>query len=183
MDSFWKKLKNDFISGLVLLMPVIFLYIFLKKLFNGLITKVFYFLQSLGMQKLLGALTAPVVTVLAIFLIILIAGMILQLKLMREFRNTLESSLLKHVPGYSIYRYELLSKLDERKEKQLRLVHVDMGHYKQPGLVLSEKPDGQCKVFLPEKPNGESGPVIIIDKKYLIDTGFTQVKLGEMLGS
>lgn len=183
MNAIWKKLKNDFISGLVLLMPVIFLYIFLKKIFNGLIGKVFYFLQSLGMQTFLGAITAPVVTIIAIVLLILIAGVILQLKFMTDFRNFLENTLLKHIPGYSIYKYELMSKLDDRKNKNLRIVYVDMGQFKQPGLVLSEKPDGECKVFLPEKPHGEGGPVIIIDKKYLIETGHTQERLGEMLGS
>jgi uncharacterized membrane protein len=167
MNSFWQRLRNTFIGGLLFVLPILFIYYFLKKFFYGIKNQVSTLLKTLGIDSIMGALTASIATIIAIILIILLAGLLMKLTWVRNLRNKLEELLLDKIPGYSIYKAEVINKLDRTKRAPLPAVLVNMGTYTQPGFLMEQREDGSFIVFLPNSPGIENGKVVMVEKENL----------------
>lgn len=114
-------------------------------------------------DRLFGLLAEDLVSIAAILLVFLIAGLFVGTRPGQRLSDRLERTVLYRVPGYLLVRGAVGSfpglSGDARPEPSL--VETDDGW--AFALLVERAPPGFCTVFLPDSPTPTSGSVRIVD--------------------
>jgi uncharacterized membrane protein len=116
-------------------------------------------------DHLFGILVEDLVSVAAIALVFLIAGLFVSTRPGRLISDRLEHSVLYRVPGYLLVRGAVGSfpGLNSETPPEPALVETDDGW--AFALVVERQPPGYCTVFLPDAPTPTSGSVRIVQAR------------------
>jgi uncharacterized membrane protein len=119
--------------------------------------------RLLPQERLLGIMTEDFLTIVAIAVVFLIAGLFVATQPGRLLSDRLEQTVLYRVPGYLLVRGAVGSfpglNADSRPEPAL----VETGEGWAFALLVERLPSGYCTVFLPESPTPTSGSVRIVE--------------------
>lgn len=169
MDTIKSFVKTSFLGGLMVILPIAILVFFFKWIFN-LVTRMIQPLTDIILTK--SQLDEIVAGVLALSIIItacFLVGVMVKTKIGTFFHSTLENSILKLAPGYSMIKETLMQFLGRKKNpfSSVALVQIFENKTLVTAFVTDEHPDGSYTVFVPTGPNPTSGNIYHLNGKFV----------------
>lgn len=173
------------IGGILFLVPVVFLgYVLIQA--NGVMIQIAEPMADwLPIDSVGGVAPANLIAILAIILVLFIAGLVARNALAHGLVKKLDSSVLMKVPGYSLVK-GIKSGFDREETNQFRPVALALGSAERVGFEIQKLSDGRSMVFLPSVPNAFSGITQILppDQVTYLDVPITTImELTEKYGS
>ena len=167
-------LRQTLLGGLFLVLPVIVILILLKYVDSWIRNALEPFAKALPFETRAPALWA----VLAVVLLSIIAGLILQLPAVRKVHASVSDWLSERSSAFALLRGFEKSLLEKNGNKPLKaaLAETDDGCL-VPAIVVEELADGRYVVFVPAAPSPSEGSVYIFPRErvHLIDASVHQV--------
>jgi len=167
MVEIFKKIKNTFISGVILFLPVFILAAILKKVYDFMFGFGHKFTEMLGLEKDF----APVLTTVCIILLFYVFGLLVRFSIVTRGKEWIENNVLTYIPTYSKYKAKMMAKLQPGEDKR-HPVLVEMNEGWKPAFLISSQ-DGKSTVFMPSTPDTDIGEVWIVDSKRISEVNMT----------
>ena len=163
MRHFSRLLLVTLVQGVLFLVPVVIVTVLAREGYQMLRRLARPVARLLPADRVLGFLAEDLISVVAIALVFLIAGLFVGTRPGRRLSDRLEHSVLYRVPGYLLVRGAVGSfpGLGGESRPEPSLVETDDGW--AFALLVERGPPGFCTVFLPDSPTPTSGSVRLVD--------------------
>lgn len=171
MKNLYKKIKNTFISGIILFLPLFILAAILQKVYVFVFGFGHKITALLGLEKDF----APILTTVLVILIFYIFGLLVRFSMVTKMKEWIENNLLVYIPTYSKYKAKMMAKLQPGADLR-QPVLVEMNGAWKPGLLVSAA-DGKSTVFMPTTPDTDYGEVWVVDSKFVKEINMTTKEL------
>ncbi len=169
MDRIKSFIKTSFIGGLTIILPVAVLVLVFRWVFN-VVTRIIQPLTDLilirsEVHEILAALSALAVIIMVCFVV----GVIVKTKVGTFVHTSLENSILKLAPGYSLIKETVMQFLGRKKFpfSSVALVQVFGNKTMMTAFVTDEHADGSYTVFVPTGPNPTSGNIYHLEGRFV----------------
>jgi uncharacterized membrane protein len=162
MRRFAQLLLVTLMQGVLFLAPIVLIAVLAREGYQ-MIRRVFQpVARLLPEERVFGILAEDLLTLAAIVLVFLIAGLFVATRPGRLLSDRLEQTVLYRVPGYLMVRGAVgrFPGLSTESRPEPALVETEDGW--AFALVVERLPQGFCTVFLPESPTPTSGSVRIV---------------------
>lgn len=178
MNSYFEKVKQNCISGILFLLPLLILLILVKKVFGYFAKFGGGIAKMTGVDQILGENAANFVGFLILLLFVYICGYLFRLAYFQKISDSIDAKLKEVIPGYEKHK-ELAKKqlVDEPKIETDLSVLIQFGDNWQPGfLVEQDNEQGRAVVTVP---NSEGNSIFIVpiqNVKILKETSLSSLK-------
>ncbi len=166
MKSF---IKTSFLGGLTVILPVAILVFVFKWVFN-VVTRIIQPVTNLILIKSdVHEILADLLAVAVIIIVCFFVGVIVKTKVGTFIHTSLEDSILKFAPGYSMIK-EIVTQFFGRKKvpfSSVALVQIFESETMMTAFVTDEHSDGSYTVFVPTGPNPTSGNIYHLEGKFV----------------
>ncbi|OOG73567.1 hypothetical protein [Flavobacterium sp. A45] len=177
MNSYFERVKQNCISGILFLLPVLILLILIKKVFGyfakfgGVIAKM------IGFDKIMGPHAANFLGALILLAFVYVCGYLVRLAFFQRVSDAIDVKLKEVIPGYEKHK-ELAKKqlVDEPKIETDLPVLIQFGDYWQPGFLIEQNDEGNAVVNIPNSDGSEIYIVPIQKVKILKETTLSTLK-------
>ncbi|PVX47600.1 putative membrane protein [Flavobacterium sp. 103] len=177
MSSYFEKVKQNCISGILFLLPVLILFILIKKVFGyfakfgGGIAKI------IGFDKILGPNAANFFGALILLALVYVCGYLVRLAFFQRMSDSIDAKLKEVIPGYEKHK-EMAKKqlVDEPKIETDIPALIQFGEYWQPGFLIEQNDEGNAVVNIPNSDGSEIYIVPIQKVKILKETTLSTLK-------
>lgn len=162
-------IKVTIAGGVVFLIPLGVVIIILSKLFNFLQPLSTALGQKLPITKIAGVGIATLISIIVLFLISFIAGLLIKTKFAQRMIRGLEDHVLIYIPGYSALKALSTNVLNKEGTNKWKPASVFIDDNELICFVIDES-ENYCTVFMPSAPSPSSGVVGAREKskvKYL----------------
>ena len=162
-------LKTTVMGGLIVVLPVILTFFFLRWLFN-LMTGLIFPLTRLVMEKShIQKIIADFLVVLIIIGLCFLIGLLIKTRLGIFIHRQVEKRILRIAPGYSLFRETIKQFLGQKRRpfSSVALVRVFENSTMMTAFVTDEHPDGSYTVYVPSGLNPTSGVIYHLQKEYV----------------
>jgi uncharacterized membrane protein len=169
MNRIKSLIKTSFLGGLIVILPVAIL-IFVFKWIFGVVARVIQPLTDLILIKSnLREIVADLLAVAIIITVCFIVGVIVKTQIGRFIHTSLENSILKFAPGYSMIKETIMQFLGRKKTpfSSVALVQVFGNETMLTAFVTDEHSDGSYTVFVPTGPNPTSGNIYHLESRFV----------------
>lgn len=164
-ERFFHRLMSTATAGLFLMLPVAIILFLGFKIWQIFFNPVHELALDAGISH---TWIAHLILLTLVFLLCFLSGLMLRAKSVSKFRDFLEKSFLKLIPGYEYVRLRLMENFGEDSDNFDRsaLVRVDDGW--SPCMLIEQHEDGRCIVYIPNVPRTSSGSIYIVDPDRVI---------------
>jgi uncharacterized membrane protein len=177
MNSYFERVKQNCISGILFLLPVLILLILIKKVFGyfakfgGVIAKM------IGFDKIMGPHAANFLGALILLAFVYVCGYLVRLAFFQRVSDAIDVKLKEVIPGYEKHK-ELAKKqlVDEPKIETDLPALIQFGDYWQPGFLIEQNDEGNAVVNIPNSDGSEIYIVPIQKVKILKETTLSTLK-------
>ena len=169
MSRMKSLIKTSFLGGLTVILPVAIL-IFVFKWIFGVVARVIQPLTNLILIKSnLREIMADLLALAIIITVCFIVGVIVKTQIGRFIHTSLENSILKFAPGYSLIKETIMQFLGRKKTpfSSVALVQVFGNETMLTAFVTDEHSDGSYTVFVPTGPNPTSGNIYHLESRFV----------------
>lgn len=171
MKRIKRFLKTTILGGVIVILPIVLTFFFLRWLFNfttGLIEPVTRMLME---QSKIQKFFADFIVIAIIVLICFLIGLVVKTRFGRFLFVTVEDKILEIAPGYNLFKETIKQLLgrDRAPFSTVALVQVfgPASNTMMTGFVTDEHPDGYYTVFIPSALTPTSGLVYHVEKQYV----------------
>ncbi|MGX5819092.1 hypothetical protein ACWKWU_12895 [Chitinophaga lutea] len=170
MKQFWIAFRNLFVSGLLLMLPLVLVVYLLGKIWTGLHGWVVKISPRVGIIKAEGFAHPFVLTGIVFLVLCVMAGLLMRLAATGKVKSWLEDNVLRFVPGYVLIRTFMEDQLQaSRRGESSAMVWLQEGW--QPCLLIEEGENGWWTVFIPQAPHFNNGRIFVVKKEKVKKTG------------
>ena len=169
MSRMKSLIKTSFLGGLTVILPVAIL-VFVFKWVFGVVARVIQPLTNLILIKSnLREIMADLLALAIIITVCFIVGVIVKTQIGRFIHTSLENSILKFAPGYSLIKETIMQFLGHKKTpfSSVALVQVFGNETMLTAFVTDEHSDGSYTVFVPTGPNPTSGNIYHLESRFV----------------
>lgn len=162
-------LKATILGGLVVILPIAIM-IFVVKWILGFTTGLIEPITNLlVVQSQMQEYLADVVVILVLIAVCFFVGMFVRTRLGLWFVQSIESTVFKKAPGYSVIKETIVQLLGKEKSpfSTVALVQPFENNTLVSAFVTDSHPDGSFTVFMPTGPNPTSGFIFHLDGQYV----------------
>jgi len=166
-------LRRTVLGGLFVVLPAVLILIALDKLDASIRTAMEPFSAALPFGTRVPALWALV----AIVLMSIVAGLVLQLPLVRKAYGRVTDRLAERSSAFGFLRGFEKSVLEKTGNKPLKAALVEIDGCLMPAIVVQELMDGRYVVFVPAVPSPNQGSIYICarERVHLIDASVHEI--------
>jgi len=164
-------LKTTILGGVIVILPVVLTFFFLRWLFR-VITGLIEPLTRIVMEQ--SRIQEYIADGLVIFIIILICffvGLVVKTRFGRFIHENFEKRILDIAPGYTLFKETIKQFLgkDRASFSSVALVQVfgESADTMMTGFVTDRHPGGICTVFIPSALNPTTGLIYHLEEKYV----------------
>lgn len=169
MSRMKSLIKTSFLGGLTVILPVAIL-VFVFKWIFGIVARVIQPLTNLILIKSnLREIMADLLALAIIITVCFIVGVIVKTQIGKFIHTSLENSILKFAPGYSLIKETIMQFLGRKKTpfSSVVLVQVFGNETMLTAFVTDEHSDGSYTVFVPTGPNPTSGNIYHLESRFV----------------
>lgn len=180
MENFFQKAKENCISGILFLLPVLILLMLIQKIF-GYFAKIGHGIaKMMGLDTLLGENAANFIGALILLAFVYICGYLVRLTFFKKISDGIDLKLKQIIPGYEKHK-DLAKKqlVDEPKIETDLPALIKFGDYWQPGFLIEKDADGNSVVVVPNADANDKGSIYIVpiqNVKVLEETPLSALK-------
>jgi uncharacterized membrane protein len=177
MNSYFERVKQNCISGILFLLPVLILLILIKKVFGYFAKFGGGIAKMIGLDKILGANAANLVGALILLAFVYACGYLVRMAFFQKISDSIDAKLKEVIPGYEKHK-EMAKKqlVDEPKVETDLPVLIKFGEYWQPGFLVEKNEEGNAVVVVPNSDGSEIFIVPIQNVKILNETSLSTLK-------
>ena len=152
------------LSGFIFLVLPLTLMIFVLMKAVGLMKKLIQPLKNiLPDDKVFGVGFLTIISLLLIILLCFLAGVVIEIKMVRKFIRKLEDHVLVFIPGYSMLIQRAGDLVSETQDLRVVLVQEDQDW--RPGIEVERNENGYSAIFFPGPPAGRTGFIKVVPQK------------------
>lgn len=170
MERVKNFLSTSLLGGLVVILPIIILFFFIRWIFN-LVTNVIQPLTTLVVtQSQLQETVADALVIAIILGTCFVVGVFVRTRLGSFLYVTVENRALKIAPGYSLIKETVVQILGSSRKSlfsSVALVQLFGNDTLASAFITDRHPDGSYTVFVPTGPNPTSGNIFHLKAKYV----------------
>lgn len=177
MSNYLENVKQNCISGILFLLPVLILLVLIQKVFgifakfgNGIA-------KMIGIDQILGPNTANFIGALILLTFVYVCGYLVRLTFLKKISDGIDAKLKEVIPGYEKHK-ELAKKqlVDVPKVETDLPVLLQFGDYWRPGFLIEQNDEGNAVVSISNS-NGNEIYIVPIQKvKLLKETSLSALK-------
>jgi len=176
MNSYLEKVKENCISGILFLLPVLILLLLVKKVFGYFAKFGAGIAKMMGLDQVLGENAANFMGALILFIFVYICGYLVRLAFFKRISESIDAKLKEVIPGYEKHKETATKSLiNEPKEETDLPVLIKFGEYWQPGFLVEQDAENAV-VTVPKMEVGEIYIVPIQNVKILKETALNELK-------
>ena len=170
MKSF---LRKTILGGLFVVLPVTFIAVMLDSAVNSIRSALLPITSELPFESWFPGLLANFVLVLLSF----VAGLILQVKPLEHWAQSVRIWLSEHFPFYRLLRGFEDSILDKDIGEPIKSAFVELEEALIPAFVIEELDDGRYTVFVPSSPTFFQGSIYVLtpERVHLVDASAKKI--------
>ncbi|MEL1253099.1 hypothetical protein AAEO57_04895 [Flavobacterium sp. DGU38] len=165
MKKFFQQAERNFISGALVLLPLIVFFVIMQKIWS--------FFQNYGekaahllrLDDILGTAARDVVGGFFLIVLIYFSGYLMRLAFLKKFTSWIDNQLMIFLPGYEKNKKIAEEKLNAKVKKINTDVPILLkyGDYWQPALLKEESDQEKALVFIPAVPFSDRGQLYIVN--------------------
>lgn len=176
MNGYLEKIKQNSISGILFLLPVLILLLLVKKVFGYFAKFGEGIAKIIGFDKVLGTHAANFMGALILFLFIYICGYLVRLAFFKRISESIDAKLKDVIPGYEKHKETATKTLIKVPVEETDLpVLIKFGEYWKPGFLVEEDADNAV-VSIPKFDGNEVFIVPIQNVQIMKETTLTELK-------
>lgn len=167
MRALARILTATALGGIVFLLPLLIVVVLLNhavRLMQPIVTPVANLFPA---QTFETTAIAATISILGLFLICLLAGILARTRIARYLSGSIESRIERRVPLYRIIRSTIKGFAAVEKDSSVIPVLARFDDAWQLGFILEENGDGLCTVFIPQAPTPMIGTVYYMEEARL----------------
>ena len=164
MKNIQNFLKNTFIGGFLIILPVAALIGVLKWIYGFVISSIDYlpgFINYLFKLKpdILDGMIGDVVALAITIIFCFVVGITVKTRIGNFLYNELEEHILSKFPGFSLIKDTINQFAGDNNKlfDEVALVRIFENNIRVTAFVTNKNPDGSYTVFMPTAPNPTSG--------------------------
>ncbi|MDO6473345.1 DUF502 domain-containing protein [Maribacter sp. 1_MG-2023] len=185
MNKVLSFIKRTIIDGLFLIIPIVLVIYLLGKVIGIFRKMVAPFVDRIDISLLGLETTSRILAVIILFILCFVAGILVKMQKINQFKDWVEVNILSNIPGYTLMQgvSKTAAGLDSNNLKEVVL--VDIEEVWQVGFLMEKIDEDLNVVFIPGAPNPMAGNVVIVklDRlKKLNVKGVNAMKLFRKLG-
>jgi uncharacterized membrane protein len=163
MGKIGEFLKTTVIGGFFVLLPLVAVIALLILAVVTVIKTVKPIMEKFSIQGAAGVTLVTLAVVLGILFFCFVTGLFVRMRVGSLIREWLESTLLKRLPGYTMFR-NLTKRLagDEGIEFAPALLDLYGSEARALGFIIEEYEEGKFTVFVPIAPTPTLGQVFLV---------------------
>jgi uncharacterized membrane protein len=163
MRDLGRTLLVTLVRGVLFLVPIVLIAVLAREGYDTLRRVAQPIARLLPKERFLGIMAEDLISIVAIVLVFLVAGLFVGTRPGRLLSDRLEHSVLFRVPGYLLVRGAVgnFPGLNAETSPRPALVETDDGW--AFALLVEQETEGRCTVFLPDSPTPTSGAVRIVE--------------------
>lgn len=161
MKKFINKIKNTFLSGVLLFLPLFFLMGLIQKLWSSLTGSGTKIAKLLDLKYFSGVAEASIATSILVILIFYACGLLVRFAFIGNFKNWIEDAILQYIPGYLNYKVRMERRLIKKVGEWLPVL-VKTNEGARPALLIEAK-GGLSTVYFPNSPDTNYGEIWVVD--------------------
>jgi uncharacterized membrane protein len=171
MERFKRFIRTTILGGVIVILPVVLTFFFLRWLFYFITGLIGPFTRMLIEQSKLQKFVADIIVIAIIVMICFLIGLVVKTRFGRFLYRILEDKLLDIAPGYKLFK-ETIKQIFGRERtpfSTVALVQVfgPECNTMMTGFVTDEHPDGYYTVFIPSALTPTSGLIYHVEKQYV----------------
>lgn len=161
MNGYFERVKQNCISGILFLLPLLILLILVKKVFGYFAKFGGGLAKIIGFDKIMGPHAADFFGALILVIFIYVCGYLVRLAFFQRLSDSIDAKLKEVIPGYEKHK-EMAKKqlVDEPKIETDLPALIQVGEYKQPGFLIEQDENGNAVVNIPN-PEGNGNIYIV----------------------
>lgn len=177
MNSYFERVKQNCISGILFLLPVLILLILVKKVFGYFAKFGGGIAKMIGFDKILGPHAANFFGALILILFVYLCGYLVRMAFFQRISDGIDTKLKEVIPGYEKHK-EMAKKqlVDEPKIETDMPALIQFGDYWQPRFLIEQNKEGNAVVNIPNSDGCEIYIVPIQKVKILNKTSLSTLK-------
>jgi uncharacterized membrane protein len=162
-------IKTTMLGGLIVVLPVVLTFFFLRWLFNLATGMIEPITRQVMEQSRIQKYVADSLVIIVIILVCFVIGLVVKTAFGRFIYQTVEKRILKIAPGYSLFKETIKQFLgkDRSAFSRVALVRVFENSTMMTGFVTDEHPDGWYTVYVPSGLNPTTGLIYHLEKQYV----------------
>lgn len=164
MKNFLVQLERNFVSGTIVLLPLVIFFIILEKVWGFFHKYGEKFAHFIHLDKIFGTTASDILGGVILLVIIYFSGYLMRLSLLKKFTNWIDDKLIIFLPGYEKNKKEAEEKLSKKIKKPSTNLPILLkyGEYWQPAYLIEENEEGSAVVFVPTAPAKDQGQIYAV---------------------
>lgn len=163
MENFFQNIKENCISGILFLLPLLIVLLLVKKVFGYFAKFGSGIAKGIGLDQILGSNAANFVGALILLAFVYICGYLFRLAFFKRISDGIDSKLKEVIPGYEKHKDMAKKQLvDEPKIETDLPALIKFGDYWQPGFLIEQDAQGNAVVVIPNSDGSEKGKIYIV---------------------
>jgi uncharacterized membrane protein len=177
MNSYYIKIKDNCISGILFLLPVLILLILIQKVFGYFSRFGSGIAKVIGLDVLMGKHAANFVGAIILFAFVYLCGYLVRLAFFKKMSDAIDSKLKDVIPGYEKHKELTTKQLVNKSKIETDLpVLIQFGDYWQPGFLIEQDELGNAVVVVPNSVSSQIYIVPMQKIKLLKETSLIALK-------
>ena len=178
MNAFFEKVKQNCISGILFLLPVLIVFVLIQKVF-GIFAKFGKDISKMfGLDGILGPNTANFVGAMILLIFVYLCGYLVRLTFLKRMSDGIDAKLKEIIPGYEKHKETAKSQLIKKPKIETDLpVIVEFQEYSQPGFLIEQDDLGNAVVAIESNSGSREIFIVSIQKVQLLkETSLSALK-------
>ena len=178
MNAFFEKVKQNCISGILFLLPVLIVFVLIQKVF-GIFAKFGKDISKMfGLDGILGPNTANFVGAMILVIFVYLCGYLVRLTFLKSMSDGIDAKLKEIIPGYEKHKETAKSQLIKKPKIETDLpVIVEFQEYSQPGFLIEQDDLGNAVVAIESNSGSREIFIVSIQKVQLLkETSLSALK-------
>jgi uncharacterized membrane protein len=177
MNDYFERVKQNCISGILFLLPVLILLILVKKVFGYFAKFGGGIAKMIGFDKVMGPYAANFFGALILLAFVYICGYLVRMAFFKRMSDGIDAKLKEVIPGYEKHKEMAKKQLVDEPVEEIDLpALIQFGDYWQPGFLIEKDEEGNAVVNIPNSDGSEIYIVPIQKVKILKETTLSTLK-------
>ncbi|WP_281322191.1 hypothetical protein [Flavobacterium aestivum] len=163
MDNFFQRSKENCISGILFLLPVLILLLLVKKVFGYFAKFGSGIAKAIGLDQILGPNAANFIGALILLIFVYICGYLVRLAFFKRISDGIDLKLKEIIPGYEKHKDMAKKQLINEPKVETDLpALIKFGDYWRPGFLTEQDEQGNAVVVIPNSDGSDNGKIYIV---------------------
>ncbi len=164
MSFFKKSTQAVILGGIFLVIPVVLIIIVIKHALQLVRPVGKDVMATLNIHSVFGVATLTIVSLIIITLFCYVAGLLIQVGLVKQWSKKMEQHLFLIVPSLQVLKYRLIDENTTPAGTVWKAIMIRDGDFFLLGFITDEGDDKFMSVLIPDAPNMGGGEIRFIEK-------------------